>query len=507
MCRSSMLLILLGIVAAGCARDIAANNDPRVLRRQRSAIKDGAVEPAVISLPEAKPATKPASEPKPVTEAESTKPVANQPIVRQQAVPGTQQEGRRDPSFILAAGDREWSRAMVDQILEKAAPLLHISGQEIEGSGSRRFQQLEGMVQQCRALQPRLGCFPEKLELFSLELQMSYALALGATDPRNVDRRIADLRDTVDSVKRLDGIEAEELARFWLLQADLLAMRVQSAALDGDQFNVISRLEGFLQRSQLESGVFDDASDEKVVNPALFSMLRAVKLALLNLYDQVGLNRQACELAQQLKAVRYRFDGVNARGDLDRVLGYCKLLGQRFEARIQTELGDVWSSNDYLGGPILLHFWASWAKPSTQVVGQLREKYAQLHGQGLNILSIQLGCGPEAGDQSLAVEWATCVQGDGHPDFAKLFQITSLPRFAVIDGEGYVRAIGSTLGVLRTIDRLNPPASTTDDGLATKDRAADRPTPSDAPRVLEPINRPVQQSPSMTRPESVPTAE
>ena len=94
----------------------------------------------------------------------------------------------------------------------------------------------------------------------------------------------------------------------------------------------------------------------------------------------------------------------------------------------------------------------------------------------------------------------------GQPDFAKLFQVTSLPRFAVIDGQGYILAVGSTLGVLRAIDGLVV-ASTSGKNLTAMDPTAqERPSPPKAPTVLGP-NRFIQQSAETTGVGTVPAAE
>lgn len=483
-------VILLGMATVGCSRGVVTRSDPYRSHRQEVAVEDGATVPADMSGAV-------------VTELATTQPASVQPEVQE-----TQPEVHRDQTFILAAGDKEWSRVVLDQVLERAAPLLETNEQGVDGGESRRIRQLEKLAEQCRVLQKRLVRIPEQLELFSLELQIRHAVALEVTDLGTTDKRISGLRDTAESVKGLDGIEAAELARYWLLQADLLAMRVQGTVLDDDQYIVISRLEGFLQRSQL--GGRDrqaDISDEAAVNPAVFSMLRAVKWALLHLYDQVGMNGQACELAQQLKTVRYRLDGGDGRGDLERVLGCCKLLGQRFEARVRTDVGEVWSSDDHRGGPILLHFWAPWAKPSTKVIDHLSQQYAQLHDRGLNVLSIQLGCRPDVRVQPLSVDWATCSQSDGSADLAKLFQVTSLPRFAMIDGEGYIVAIGSTLGILRAIDGLDDSDIPGDDPTPTDRRTPGKPKQRNAPRLLLEPSRPIQQSAAVAEPAITPAAE
>src|SRR5690606_23938952 len=91
-------------------------------------------------------------------------------------------------------------------------------------------------------------------------------------------------------------------------------------------------------------------------------LLTEVKLSLLRLYDQRGESAKAVDIVQNLRASEDTPDAVMAH--LDEWYSYLDLIGQPFEAKLQTTDGKMWHRAEHRGKVVLLCFLASWFKPS-----------------------------------------------------------------------------------------------------------------------------------------------
>jgi len=390
--------------------------------------------------------------------AQNTSPPTSQPAATQPAAtqPAELDDLLDDPDLSEIKLQRSLL-AELDRVRSEAILLLPRLGANTRAPQTLVIGQLEDLSQQCRTLATKLSGQTDRLESAHVALKIRYCLVAGESDTQLALDRIDQLRVFARWTKQLGCQEAEELGRFWLLQADLIRMKFDSMNIDAYQRQVMVRLERYISRPKLT------ATDVVVNNktglngshsPVVSSMLEAAKSALVRIYHQIGATDRACDLAVQLRACMHRGNKAG-RTYLDRVIEDCSLLGLRFEAQCITDDGLVWSSAAHRGNLVLLHFWASWAMPSVEMVDQLRFRYAKLNQCGLSILSVSLDAQQQDDADCLSVDWPTVSKKSGHAQLSDLFQITSLPTFVLIDRRGHVAAVGGSLGVLDGAEGLS----------------------------------------------------
>lgn len=317
---------------------------------------------------------------------------------------------------------------------------------------ARRLDQLAGRLNELAS--QRSGAV-DQLEAIGLALRICRALVLGGDRSISAQERMDQWHALGSRMTDVPHPSARSLGAYWLLQLALVEIHRQELDLGQRQHQTIGRLERFLDEQDSARGGEAPAGDrlDHRFDTQLPSLLVQVRLALLALYDQTGASDQACDLVGRLQADLHRSQ-VAARQALERLYGYCSRLGHRFEARLRLDDDGTWSSEDHLGQVVVLHFWAPWARPSLDVMDLLRQRYEQLHDRGLAVLSVNVsGSTIQQGWSGPEVDWPTCTQAADQPGLSDLFQVTSLPRFVLVDTQGRVAAIGGQ-GVLDQAQRL-----------------------------------------------------
>ena len=185
----------------------------------------------------------------------------------------------------------------------------------------------------------------------------------------------------------------------------------------------------------------------------------AVQRSLLDLYDHRGMSRQVVDLLGQINQnVDLQWTD---RLQLDRQFGYCDILGNRFDAQLETIDGRTWSSQDHLGKPVLFHFWSDqqqgWddAQGSLAALRQLRDRL----GGTLEIVSIWCSANQSKiakisqalKAKSLKVDWSVCCAMVGDDNLQHLFSVQTLPRYVLINAQGQIEAVGSSLAILKQV--------------------------------------------------------
>ncbi len=344
------------------------------------------------------------------------------------------------------AADLDRVRREVNTLLESLDATPPLESSEILG-------RLEGFAKQCEVLVDRLTSRPDRLEASSMGLQIYQMLAHRTNDRQVVPQVwIGRLNALARKTMKIGGPAGQRLGDFWALQVDMWEMVRAQVDLAVRQRHAIEQLERFLDRhAQGQHPANLDADPE--MDPVAMAMLRDAKLVLLALYDQYGMSPEACDLVAELRASLHR-DDEDWRTYLDRVFGYCSILGQRFDASLPLEDGDWWCSQDHRGRAVLLHVWSRGATVSPQDVYALQRIDARYSHLGLAVLSVNVDQFTDRRKPPLYGDWPICWQPPDQQRLTDLFRLTWLPRFVLIDRQGRVAAVGGSPNVVDQLESL-----------------------------------------------------
>jgi peroxiredoxin len=129
--------------------------------------------------------------------------------------------------------------------------------------------------------------------------------------------------------------------------------------------------------------------------------------------------------------------------------------------------GTVRLSN-YRGKVVLINFWGTWCEPCKEETPALQAMYRELHGQGLEIIGVNLYSQETAGQESVReflsqydVSYPIALDTSG--ETARAFQISPIPVSYFVDPDGTIRYV--KVGALNERDvralfeRLRPSAA------------------------------------------------
>ncbi len=98
--------------------------------------------------------------------------------------------------------------------------------------------------------------------------------------------------------------------------------------------------------------------------------------------------------------------------------------------------------SDLRGQVVIVNFWASWCAPCRSEMPEFVRLYSALHGQGLEILAVDLqeAPGPVQGFvDEFGMRFPTLFDRTG--EVARTYRVTGLPVTVIIDREGVIRAV------------------------------------------------------------------
>lgn len=121
-------------------------------------------------------------------------------------------------------------------------------------------------------------------------------------------------------------------------------------------------------------------------------------------------------------------------------LAHAESLQQMPKWELKTESGKTIYSEDLLGKPLVLHFWATWCPYCKKLAPGLERLHNLYHDQGLQTYAISFdednGAHPQAVLKSRGVTFPTLIDGDYVA--RKLFHVQGTPTTFFINADGSV---------------------------------------------------------------------
>lgn len=392
------------------------------------------------------------------------------------------------------------------QLRENLAMALQASGLAGERERQVVARRLNEVAEESGKLAKKLSNVEQQQEAYNNSIIADYELAQQAAQQRQqreANYRITRARGNARNLKQIDSPRAQALGDFWLMQSDLFEINQAGLESNAAQVQIIERMEHFLdqqdalpkdeeeaeeqarvtdiireaapggetstplkdtpaaaetprEKESAEDGKTNKNGEQGQTDPVRLSMINDVQLALLRLYDQRGQSREACALVQQLRQDAEAQDNTAMIAELDRWYGYCPAVGTVLDAAVATTDGQRWTNKDQVGKVVILHFFADWYGPSIDAVMNLREAQERYGTDQVSLLSIDLSGGGLAGKAADAVNWPVCSDPAGARMLRGIFAVQSLPRYVVIDREGKIVSVGSSLVMIKQVEDLLP---------------------------------------------------
>ena len=125
-----------------------------------------------------------------------------------------------------------------------------------------------------------------------------------------------------------------------------------------------------------------------------------------------------------------------------------KLHKEAADFALPTPGGESLRLSSLRGQYVLVDFWASWCMPCRAEIPHLKDRYAQYHTAGLEIVSISIDAHPEAWKRAMDQEqmpWKQVMDtysGTGnYSDVAGGYGVEYIPYTVLLDREGKVIAV------------------------------------------------------------------
>jgi cytochrome c biogenesis protein CcmG/thiol:disulfide interchange protein DsbE len=114
------------------------------------------------------------------------------------------------------------------------------------------------------------------------------------------------------------------------------------------------------------------------------------------------------------------------------------------EWQLYNEAGQVVKSSDFIGKPLVIHFWATWCPYCKKLQPGLDKLYKKYQADGLQMVAVSIredeGATPQKELDGRGMSFKTLINGD---DMARnLFNVSGTPTTVFIDKAG--RVVGST---------------------------------------------------------------
>ncbi|WP_039988861.1 TlpA family protein disulfide reductase [Paraglaciecola arctica] len=112
------------------------------------------------------------------------------------------------------------------------------------------------------------------------------------------------------------------------------------------------------------------------------------------------------------------------------------------EWQLYNEAGQLVKSSDFLGKPLVIHFWATWCPYCKKLQPGLDTLYKKYQAEGLQMIAISIreddGATPQKELDSRGMSFKTLINGDAVG--RELFNVKGTPTTVFIDKTGHIVA-------------------------------------------------------------------
>jgi len=229
---------------------------------------------------------------------------------------------------------------------------------------------------------------------------------------------------TEEIARGMPGGELASENSFYAIQAFVIAARYEDMPRD-------RRLHGAVERYQ---AFVEDNPDSPRVPVILASMIR--DLLALDEFDRAVKALLSLQRGHPKHPATRR-----AKGEVNRA----RAVGRPFKRDLTTSDGRTIRSSDYADKVLVIHFWSSRGKLSTEQVRDLAALYSEYHHLGLELLSINVDVDRERAQRAadaLKVPWRQYYEPKGlESDIVVNSGVIALPTFFVIDRAGILQSV------------------------------------------------------------------
>lgn len=342
------------------------------------------------------------------------------------------------------------SQPAMDSTSSAIPDLVHVSTQDqlLNSNGIKQNQARKQLDQLQKQLQLQIPQTPDpqkQVQLIQQRLGILHTLVVDARlnqQAKKLNRWKQAMRSDAWLLRQSDNPKLKVLGAYWHLLCDLSDIRRLARDLESSQRACIKKLEEFLEA---HTRITEPNA------PQTMHLLQQTRLALLQLYDQRGLSKQACQIIKRLKTLDP--ENKNLKSYLQKNYGYCHLIGTPFNVRITTMDGKDWDSRNKKGKPIIIYFWPGVGLENYQNQSIPTVLWNQIHSRVSQILLVDLSHAHDSGMQIPDSPWPSYRQEAGQFQITDYFNIQTIPRIAVIDKNGIIRSIGGP-ATINEIDQI-----------------------------------------------------
>ncbi len=291
------------------------------------------------------------------------------------------------------------------------------------------------------AIEALLTRFPETGLRDEAQITRLETLARLARSDSGFVGKLLELTDSIAASKPRGNLASENA--FYAVQAFVLGARLEQMPED-------RRLRGTLERYKAFVEDFHDSPHRPVMWASLIRNLITLK----------EIDRAKHELAELRSAYADHAATRRAAGEVFRATS----VGRPYAATFTLSDGSVLQTSDSKGKVLVVHFWATWSKPSLKEIPRLIGLERELRDRGLQLIGVNLDTiSPmfEAAGVRFNMSWPQYHDGRGmESDVVIDSGVLTLPAYIVLDREGIVRYAESGEGLNELLKELCRSSST-----------------------------------------------
>lgn len=308
---------------------------------------------------------------------------------------------------------------------------------------------------------------PSLSEIESFRKQYGEAALKSANLARDFVKNFPEAKDRVDQAKDVEFNMLQLAVRLGVSDESERLKALESARLDDPNIPEEQRFEirvNAMQRVIMEKesqgmAVLLETFESEVRKLQKDFPSREEPLMMLLQLSQMVESDKAKLLAQEaFEKAKDPMLKEEAKSILDKLSLMGSKLTLSFKPLDTDKHGEEVSIESLKGKVVLIDFWATWCGPCIQELPNVKQAYADLHGQGFEILGISFDNDESALTRFVKKEnmpWPQYFDGKGWGNtFGQRFGINSIPSMWLVDKKGVLRDMNARTDLVSKVKKL-----------------------------------------------------